>query len=54
MVVDMLVALSAAGWIVSGALATADRRGRRGRRGRASGSKPSPAAEREAGSWRVT
>jgi putative membrane protein len=51
MVVDMLVALSAAGWVVSGALATADRRGRRQR---ASGSKPSPAAEREVGTWRVT
>ncbi|CAA9486124.1 MAG: hypothetical protein AVDCRST_MAG05-1588, partial [uncultured Rubrobacteraceae bacterium] len=41
MVVDMLAALSVAGWVVFGALARADRRGRRGR---ASGSKPSPAA----------
>jgi hypothetical protein len=41
MVVDMLVALSAAGWVVFGALATADRRGRRGR---ATSSEPSPAA----------
>ena len=40
MVVDMLVALSAAGWVVFGALAMADRRGRRGR---ADGSEPSPA-----------
>ena len=54
MVVDMLVALSAAGWIVSRALTTAERRERREHRERASSSKPSPAAEREGGTWRVT
>ncbi len=41
MVVDMLVALSAAGWVVFRALATADRRRRRER---ATSSEPSPAA----------
>jgi cytochrome c oxidase assembly factor CtaG len=51
MVVDMLVVLSAVGWIVSRALATAERREHRER---ASSSKPSPAAEREGGAWRVT
>jgi putative membrane protein len=51
MVVDMLAALSAAGWVVSGALATADRRERRER---ASSSKLSPAVEREGRAWRVT
>ena len=54
LVVDMLVALSAAGWIVSRALTTAERRERREHRERASSSKLSPAAEREGGTWRVT
>ena len=46
-VVDMLAALSVAGWVVFRWLATAERRGR-------SSSKGLPVAEREGEAWRVT